>query len=541
VQAVQSIQKLVREMPQEHIITYLWPVLQRCAFRDWYTSRCSACGLIARMYSRLGFRPAGVTASVVAALEAKSAGASETSDEEFASMPVFKEDMVLLYQRLSGDETPMVRRACSSVMPDVGTAIAEGTLTTPDAFDNLSSVTPHGTMSDAKMIEDTGTVLKSGSADGYNVDTGDVTAGAVPPPVPSPIFISAATQEHGARATQTLLPILQTFARDDQDSVRLLAVDNCVALARLVNGTPQSVADGSDAAVVRLSRYSDLRSQVLATFNTLAGDRSWRVRWSVANRLGEVSDAAGPTITADHVLPVFERLMVDAEAEVRTAAAYRVSDIGRLASRERIIAAILPCVDKLSEDSSEHVRAALASVILGIAPVLGEEATISMLLPIFLRLLRDTSAQVRLNIISKLEAVNAVIGLKMLSQSLLPAIGELSSDKQWRVRLAIIDFMPLLARQLGVEFFDVELTNLCIKWLTDSVYAIRDAAATNLRKLAEVFGSEWAHTVLIPRVVALKGEGSYQCRMTSLNAAVVSNNHIYARAIVSPLPLCIQC
>lgn len=155
------------------------------------------------------------------------------------------------------------------------------------------------------------------------------------------------------------------------------------------------------------------------------------------------------------------------------------------------------------------------------APVLGRDTTVESLLPLFLKLLKDASSQVRLNIISKLEAVNAVIGLSMLSQSLLPSIQELSSDKQWRVRLAIIEFMPLLARQLGAGFFDAELTALCIKWLADPVFAIRDAASTNLRKLAEVFDSAWAEHTLVPRVLAMRAEGSYQTRMTCLAAAVV--------------------
>ena len=90
-------------------------------------------------------------------------------------------------------------------------------------------------------------------------------------------------------------------------------------------------------------------------------------------------------------------------------------------------------------------------------------------------------------------------------QSLLPAIVELAEDTKWRVRLAIIEYMPLLAGmlpilakwntlfsyctwpfhpgQLGVEFFDEKLSALCMTWLIDHVYAIREAATNNLKKL----------------------------------------------------------
>lgn len=44
----------------------------------------------------------------------------------------------------------------------------------------------------------------------------------------------------------------------------------------------------------------------------------------------------------------------------------------------------------------------------------------------------------------------------------------------------------------GVEVFEEKLNTLCMQWLIDNVFAIRDAATVNLRNLVEKFGSEWA-------------------------------------------------
>lgn len=125
-----------------------------------------------------------------------------------------------------------------------------------------------------------------------------------------------------------------------------------------------------------------------------------------------------------------------------------------------------------------------------------------------------------------------VIGIDLLSQSLLPAIVELAEDRHWRVRLAIIEYVPLLASQLGIGFFDDKLGALCMQWLQDKVYlqnsylwnfdvgiishplvildidtvlllqvySIREAAANNLKRLAEEFGPEWAMQHLVPQV-----------------------------------------
>ncbi|CAJ0769103.1 10690_t:CDS:2, partial [Entrophospora sp. SA101] len=110
------------------------------------------------------------------------------------------------------------------------------------------------------------------------------------------------------------------------------------------------------------------------------------------------------------------------------------------------------------------------------------------------------------------------IGIELLSQNLLPAIVELAEDKQWRVRLAIIDYIPLLASQLGVNFFNDKLGALCMSWLGDSVYSIREAATINLKKLTEVFGVEWAKSTIIPEVLSFGNNSNYLYRMTTIFA-----------------------
>merc|ERR1712186_118403 len=97
------------------------------------------------------------------------------------------------------------------------------------------------------------------------------------------------------------------------------------------------------------------------------------------------------------------------------------------------------------------------------------------------------------NIISNLDCVNEVIGIQQLSQSML-----------------------LLAGQLGVEFFDDKLNSLCMTWLIDHVFAIREAGTNNLKKLVEKFGTDWAQQTIIPKVIAMSRDQNYLHRMTCL-------------------------
>uniref|UniRef100_A0AAR2KHS8 TOG domain-containing protein n=1 Tax=Pygocentrus nattereri TaxID=42514 RepID=A0AAR2KHS8_PYGNA len=253
-----------------------------------------------------------------------------------------------------------------------------------------------------------------------------------------------------------IIPLFTALASDEQDSVRLLAVEACVSIATLL---PQE----------------DLETLVMSTLRQAAEDKSWRVRYMVADKFSELQKAVGPEITKNDLVPAFQNLLKDCEAEVRAAAANKVKEF----------------CENLPEDSRETL-------------------IMSHVLPCV------KCPEVRLNIISNLDCVNEVIGIRQLSQSLLPAIVELAEDAKWRVRLAIIEYMPLLAGQLGVEFFDEKLNSLCMAWLVDHVYAIREAATCNLMKLVEKFGAEWAQNTIVPKVLGMSNDPNYLHRMTTL-------------------------
>ena len=89
------------------------------------------------------------------------------------------------------------------------------------------------------------------------------------------------------------------------------------------------------------------------------------------------------------------------------------------------------------------------------------------------------------------------------------------------MRQAIIEYIPLLATQLGRPFFDEQLGNLCLSWLGDNVFSIREAATVNLKKLTEVFGVEWSRNTIVPKVLAMGSHPNYLFRMTTVLAIKV--------------------
>eukprot|EP00750_Incisomonas_marina_P029309 INCI7126.1.p1 GENE.INCI7126.1~~INCI7126.1.p1 ORF type:complete len:595 (-),score=136.70 INCI7126.1:1473-3257(-) len=299
-----------------------------------------------------------------------------------------------------------------------------------------------------------------------------------------------------------VFPVFKDLSADDQDSVRRLAINSCIALA-------SAETAGSD---------EEMRKEIIRCVQKLHSDVSWRIRWSVANSFYQLANSLGVEKLRQHLLSMYTSLLEDAEDEVRAAASLQVKNVSSLLTTKEIVEEIFPAIKLLSNDDNEHVRGALATVVMSVSPLIGKELTIDHLLPIFLKMLKDVNPDVQLNIISSLEDVNKVVGVSLLAKSLLPAIVELAEDKKWRVRLAIIEQIPILGKQLGEKFFDHRVRALFDDWLNDGFYQIREATAANLGILGGYFGTEWCHEYVLPMLASLKTNPCYLQRMTCLSA-----------------------
>ncbi|KAJ1914878.1 protein phosphatase 2A structural subunit [Mycoemilia scoparia] len=315
------------------------------------------------------------------------------------------------------------------------------------------------------------------------------------------------------------------LAHDDQDSVRLLAVEPFIAIGQILV---------EKKAWKNLSGKKELFGEIIK----LCQDKSWRVKYMAADKfIKATSDIAS---FQKQLILVAERLLSDTEAEVRGAACTQIVGLLELVSKQEDsdIKQFLIPIKGLADDSIPHVRSALAKHITGLCSIFGRESTMGELLPIFISLLKDQDPEVRLNLISSLGKVTE--GIETISHSLLPAIIELAEDKQWRVRLAIIEYVPLLAQQLGVDFFNDKLVTLCMSWLGDPVYSVREAATANLKKLIDVFGIGWAKETIIPKILATSNHPNYLYRMTTVFAFKAIAPSITAQVVQDLILPCLE-
>ena len=75
--------------------------------------------------------------------------------------------------------------------------------------------------------------------------------------------------------------------QDEQDSVRLLAVEACVSISGLL-------------------QTEDVEQLVMPTLRQCAEDKSWRVRYMVADKFTDLQKAVGPEITKTDLVPAFQ-------------------------------------------------------------------------------------------------------------------------------------------------------------------------------------------------------------------------------------------
>lgn len=66
-----------------------------------------------------------------------------------------------------------------------------------------------------------------------------------------------------------------------------------------------------------LLQQEDTEMLVMPTLRQAAEDKSWRVRYMVADRFIDLQKAVGPEITKTDLVPAFQSLLKDVEAEVR--------------------------------------------------------------------------------------------------------------------------------------------------------------------------------------------------------------------------------
>ena len=177
---------------------------------------------------------------------------------------------------------------------------------------------------------------------------------------------------------------------------------------------------------------------------------------------------------------------------------------------------VLSCLKSLKSDSLSYVRSSLASIVLSIAPKIGPKKTHEYIFPIFLDLIKDEDHDIRMIIIKNLDKLNEVVNIDNYVQGILPSLIEISDNNNWRVRAQVEETVPVFARIVNKKLFLDNIMPICIKWLTDPVYAVRERACKIMKRLYDIFKGEDFEKKLLNKINSMAKSDSYLIRITTV-------------------------
>ena len=85
-------------------------------------------------------------------------------------------------------------------------------------------------------------------------------------------------------------------------------------------------------------------------------DKSWRIRYLVADKIMEISNGIGIENSKEHLTSYYCQFLEDTESEVRTAALRRLQDFGKILDQNVLKSQVVPSLAKLQKDQFSYVR-----------------------------------------------------------------------------------------------------------------------------------------------------------------------------------------
>ena len=270
-----------------------------------------------------------------------------------------------------------------------------------------------------------------------------------------------------------ILTAYKALLNDQQDAVKIESLKTSTKLARIL---------------ARHDYYDKLEEDILISVKNASKDKnSWRLRFSVAELVDELTEIVGTELAEKHIREIIEALLGDSEPEVRSEIIIKVT---------KVVDSINPSdvLDKLmliTKDQSQHVRESLAECICKIAEHVDPDAFVEKAIPGMLQLVKDAATEVRVSILNHIQIVTRSIGKENTQNHIIPALLELTTDKQWRVRYGITQFFPKFAEVFGKDLYLDKLEKVSLDLLIDSVYKIREQSMMNLVDLKKTLGTDW--------------------------------------------------
>ncbi|OAY84772.1 Serine/threonine-protein phosphatase 2A 65 kDa regulatory subunit A beta isoform [Ananas comosus] len=253
----------------------------------------------------------------------------------------------------------------------------------------------------------------------------------------------------------------------DQDSVRLLAVEGCAALGKLLE--PQDCIAHILPVIVNFSQE-------------LSSDSSQHVRSALASVIMGMAPILGKDATIERLLPIFLSLLKDEFPDVRLNIISKLDQVNQVIGIDLLSQSLLPAIVELAEDRHWRVRLAIIEYIPLLASQLGVGFFDNKLGSLCMQWLEDKVFSIREAAANNLKRLAEEFGPEWAMQHIIPQVLEKISNPHYLYRMTILQAISLLAPVLGSDI-------TCQKLLPVVVAASKDRVANIKFNVAKVLQS----------------------------------------------------
>ena len=221
---------------------------------------------------------------------------------------------------------------------------------------------------------------------------------------------------------QDMVPVLKVLVNDDQDSVRVLAIDSIVEISKVFTKELN-------------------KANIIPILIHMIRDKAWKVRIKISNNFGRLAESMGTEITDNSLMNIFSILLNDPEGEVRSAATQNFTSFLKFASKSKY-PTVIPYVQELIKDTIPLVRVCAYEIVTLIGTSLPKEDVKQKLVQqILTNFKTENDNEVKIELIRGLTSCGVNLGADLFAIITSQDIQNLIKEKNWRVRKEVYNMI----------------------------------------------------------------------------------------------------
>lgn len=453
--AVDSLNIVAEQMPDDELFKYFVPLLQRLASETWFSSKVSACGLFKSVFLRVKDVQSRV-------------------------------DLWNLFMTLVNDETPMVRRAVGKNLPIL--------------IDLLTENPEFCTDKDLEFISTTFQTVINDQQDSVKFLAVDCLISIVK------FFNKKGYDTH----SRDLLNSALSLAGDEAWRVRYVVADKFGELTEGFSSNPSyieelldpflklcedSEGDVRKAIAKQVSYFSKfvndshvVLNKVVPVLQNLSMDENEDVRASLASGISDIVLLLPKEQVIEYVFPIFLNMLRDEIPDVRLNIIGKLKVVNEVIGIDMLTDSLLPAISELAKDSSWHVRLAIIEYIPILAEQLGVDFFNSQLSDLCLSWLWDAVYSIREAAIKNLQKLTNIFGSEWCNNEVVPRLLNLDSHmlENFIYRITLLQTFKALVSVLSPEFVANQILPHVMELANDQVPNIRFNVANTYPIIVEV-------------------------------------------------------